>query len=73
MNPANDARAMASTLAALGFEVTTLYDATLPDMNDAARRFGDKLRAGGVGLFFYAGHGIQIRGRNEPIDLYRLA
>ena len=69
VNPVNDARAMASTLTALGFTVTSLYDASLVEMNDAARQFGDKLRAGGVGLFFYAGHGMQIRGRNFLIPV----
>lgn len=66
INPANDARAMTSTLAGLGFTVTSLFDASLTEMNEAARQFGDKLRAGGTGLFFYAGHGMQIRGRNFP-------
>ena len=69
VNPVNDARAMAATLAALGFTVTSLYDASLVEMNDAARQFGDKLREGGVGLFFYAGHGMQIRGRNFLIPV----
>ena len=69
VNPVNDARAMASTLTALGFTVTSLYDASLVEMNGAARQFGDKLRAGGVGLFFYAGHGMQIRGRNFLIPV----
>ena len=69
INPVNDARAMSSTLSGLGFTVTSLYDASLTDMNDAARQFGDKLRAGGVGLFFYAGHGMQIRGKNYLIPV----
>ena len=38
-------------------------------MSDAARDFGDTLRQGGVGLFFYAGHGVQIKGRNYLIPV----
>lgn len=39
-------------------------------MEDAVRNFGKKLRKGGVGLFYYAGHGIQVNGKNYliPID-----
>ena len=69
VNPVNDARAMTSTLASLGFTVTSLYDASLTEMNEASRQFGDKLRVGGVGLFFYAGHGMQIRGKNFLIPV----
>ncbi len=69
INPVNDARAMTAALTGLGFTVTNLYDASLTEMNEAARQFGDKLRAGGVGLFFYAGHGMQIRGKNYLIPV----
>jgi len=39
-------------------------------MEDAILEFGEKLKAGGVGMFFYAGHGVQVRGHNYlvPID-----
>lgn len=69
-NPVNDALAMARTLKEVGFSVTTLTDATLAQMTDAARAFGDGLGRGDVGLFYYAGHGMQIKGRNYliPID-----
>jgi TPR repeat protein len=64
-NPVNDARAMGRALQRLGFRVTLLEDASLRQMLDAARTFGDGLRqGGGVGLFYYAGHGMQIKGRN---------
>jgi uncharacterized caspase-like protein/TPR repeat protein len=69
INPVNDARAMTETLTSLGFNVMHVYDANLQQMNDAARQFGDQLRAGGVGLFFYAGHGMQIRGKNFLIPV----
>ena len=69
-NPARDAAAMANALKELGFSVTLLTNATLPQMSDAARQFGDRLGAGDVGLFYYAGHGMQIKGRNFliPVD-----
>lgn len=63
-NPVNDARAVAERLAALGFRVNRLEDASQEQMYDAIRVFGDTLRAGGVGLFYYAGHALQVRGRN---------
>jgi hypothetical protein len=69
-NPVNDARAMAATLRTLGFEVTALENATLTDMKRAIDDFGDSLRSGGgVGLFYFSGHGIQINGRNFIIPV----
>ena len=69
-NPVNDARDMASALKGLGFDVTLLTDASHQKMEAAAREFGLKLRQGGVGLFYYAGHGIQVAGENYlvPVD-----
>jgi Caspase domain len=58
-NPVNDARAMATTLRTLGFEVTALENAALTDMKRAIDDFGDRLRSGGgVGLFYFSGHGV---------------
>jgi hypothetical protein len=70
LNAANDARSIGQLLRELGFKVKELEDASLKDMNTAVRDFGDGLRKGGVGLFYYAGHGMQIRGRNYlvPVD-----
>jgi hypothetical protein len=69
-NPANDAKDIANALKPLGFEVTLKVDATLKAMENNIKRFGRKLREGGVGLFYYAGHGVQVAGRNYliPID-----
>jgi uncharacterized caspase-like protein len=69
-NPANDARAMAATLRRAGFDLIEREDATRRTMIEALRAFSEKLSPGGVGLFFYAGHGIQSRGANYliPID-----
>jgi uncharacterized caspase-like protein len=63
-NPVNDADDMASTLNRLGFDVILKKNAAQQDMEDAIRDLGDRLKKGGVGLFFYAGHGVQIAGKN---------
>ncbi len=63
-NPVNDARDMAQALKALGFGVTLLTDATHQQMEAAVRDFGKTLRQGGVGLFYFAGHGVQVGGEN---------
>lgn len=70
VNPVNDARAIAKTLEQNGFSVTNRENAGLKDMQILLRQFGDQLRKGGVGLFFFAGHGMQIKGRNFliPVD-----
>ena len=71
-NPVNDAKAIGSTLQQLGFEVTTLLDVDQRQMEQALRRFGSRLRdQNGVGLFYYAGHGMQVAGENYllPVDI----
>lgn len=69
-NPVNDALAMAEALRAFGFEVIERTDVTQKEMNRAITQFGQKLSGGGVGLFYYAGHGMQVRGKNflVPVD-----
>lgn len=68
-NPVNDARAVATELRGSGFKVALLENANLEAMFEAIREFGDQLRAGGVGVFYFAGHGVQIRGRNYLIPV----
>ena len=71
-NPVNDAKAIGSALQQLGFEVTTLLDVDQRQMEQALRRFGSRLRdQNGVGLFYYAGHGMQVAGENYllPVDI----
>lgn len=69
-NPVNDAQAMATTLGSLGFTITKLENASQRQMSEAIRAFGETLKRGGVGLFYFAGHGIQIHGENFliPVD-----
>jgi hypothetical protein len=69
-NPTNDARALAAALKALGFEVTAHENLGQREMRRAILDFGTRLREGGVGLFYFAGHGVQVNGRNYlvPVD-----
>ena len=71
-NPRNDAELMAKTLRRLDFEVITAFDASRTGIGRAIRSFGKALGAGGkdtVGLFYFAGHGVQARGRNYLIPI----
>src|SRR5262245_22712051 len=64
-NPVNDAQAVGKTLNELGFQVRILTNLTQTQMRRAVREFGDELHAKqGVGLFYFAGHGVQISNRN---------
>ncbi len=69
-NPANDARDIAAKLRKLGFDVTVRTDVVQKEMLRSLTDFGDKVQSGSEVLFFYAGHGMQVRGRNYliPID-----
>ena len=58
-NPINDARDMNATLTALGFEVKLLLDEDLPTMLSSLIEFGKRLEDDSVGLFYFAGHGMQ--------------
>jgi uncharacterized caspase-like protein len=68
-NPVNDATDMAAALAGLGFEVTLLKNASMQQMEEAVRAFGLKLRGGGMGLFYFAGHGVQVAGENYLVPV----
>jgi Caspase domain len=66
-NPTSDAQMVADTLTGLGFEVALVTDADQKGMKRAIREFGQKLRETGpqgIGLFYYAGHGVQVDGEN---------
>lgn len=66
-NPANDAKMMADTLSSLHFEVIRRLNADQTAMKRAIQEFGARLEKAGpnaVGLFYYAGHGIQLNGKN---------
>jgi len=63
-NPLNDADDMTEVLEQTGFKVTKLKNASLQEMKTAIQAFGRKLNDGGVGLFYFAGHGVQYQGEN---------
>jgi uncharacterized caspase-like protein len=63
-NPVADAQAVAWALRDLGFEVVLVEDGTLREMIEALRRFSHDARSAGVRLVYYAGHGVQLKGRN---------
>ena len=71
-NPANDARDMADQLERLGFDVILETNAVKRTMLAAMERFGRSLRDAKVGLFFFAGHGMQVKGINYliPVGAY---
>lgn len=68
-NPVNDATDIAKALKELGFEVTLLQNQDLQSMEAAIDDFSRQLRKGGVGVFYYAGHGVQVEGENYLIPL----
>ena len=75
INPPNDARTVSAELEKLGFRVNLLVDKTREEMSEAISLFVDRMQSGEVnadtGLFFYAGHGVQIDGENYilPTDV----
>jgi hypothetical protein len=70
LNPRNDAKAVGDALKRLGFEVEVAIDLSKVALDQAVRRFGDRLEGASVALFYYAGHGLEVNGVNYlvPID-----
>ena len=69
-NPKNDAADMAAAAERLGFKVIRGLDLDKSGMDRTIRQFAEALRGASIGMFFYAGHGLQVSGRNYlvPID-----
>jgi uncharacterized caspase-like protein len=69
-NPVNDARGIAKALKELGFEVTLRENAGQRDLAAAVRQFGSSISPGSAAVFYFAGHGMQVKGRNYlvPVD-----
>lgn len=72
-NAANDATLLAQSLEGVGFEVTLVTNTSQDDLKRSIAEFGRRLRSAGpdtVGLFYYAGHGVQSFGANYllPVD-----
>jgi formylglycine-generating enzyme required for sulfatase activity len=71
-NPKNDAKLIEKALKSAGFDVQTVIDADQKRMKRALSDFGAKLAGLGkdtVGLFYYAGHGVQVNGANYLIPV----
>jgi hypothetical protein len=69
-NPQRDAKLMAERLKTAGFTVTLLVDADQQAMKRAMVDFGRELRSSeAVGLFYYAGHGLQVNGLNYLVPV----
>lgn len=69
-NPRNDAEAISSALQDAGFDVITALDADLEAMQQAMLEFATRINRKSTALVFYAGHGVQVDGRNYllPVD-----
>lgn len=68
-NTKNDAVDIAKALTEKGFQVQRVLNANYRKMVTAIRKFGNKLFKGGIGLFYYAGHGVQVKGKNYLIPV----
>jgi hypothetical protein len=68
-NPTNDAEDIARALRGFGFEVIERKNQTLEGMNQAIAEFGSKIGGSEVALFYYAGHGIQVKNQNYLIPV----
>ncbi len=70
-NPVNDAKAISDTLRNTGFNVAVKLDATQAELSSAVQGFTQTLaESKGIGLFYFAGHGLQLAWRNYmiPVD-----
>ncbi|OKO70924.1 YARHG domain-containing protein [Bradyrhizobium sp. NAS96.2] len=71
-NPKNDAQLVAETLQRLGFALVggqAQVDLDKAGFDAAIQRFGSQLMGADVALFYYAGHGIQVRGTNYLVPV----
>jgi hypothetical protein len=71
-NPVNDAKLMAETLRALGFVIvggSARLDLDKAAFDGAVQGFSEQIQGADVGLFYYAGHGVQVRGQNYLVPV----
>jgi len=71
-NPMNDAKLMADTLRGLGFTLVggaAQIDLDKVKFDGAVESFGNQLPGADVALFYYAGHGVQVRGSNYLVPV----
>lgn len=67
----NDAKAVGAALESIGFEVLRAENVSRREMNSQVQSFASKLEKGDEAVFFFAGHGVEIQGRNFllPVDM----
>ena len=67
----NDAKAIGTALEGIGFTVLRAENLTRREMNRQLQSFASRLEAGDEAVFFFAGHGVEIAGRNYllPTDV----
>lgn len=70
-SPYNDARLIAASLEEVGFDVLLYLDTTSGEKEAIKSAIKEHLAAADIGVFFFAGHGMQYRGRNVllPTDV----
>lgn len=71
-NPANDASLMSETLMGLGFSLignSAQLDLDKNALDNAVQSFGREMQGADVALFYYAGHGVQVRGSNYLVPV----
>lgn len=69
-NTVNDAKTISDTLEEIGFDVTTLLNATSAQMRSALDDFAFHSETADLALIYYAGHGVEVQGENFllPVD-----
>jgi len=69
-NPANDAMDISTKLTDKGFKIIKKINPSTNELINSIKDFNKFLCLGGVGLFYYSGHGVQLKGQNYiiPVD-----
>ena len=68
-NPAHDAEDISDVLRTLGFSVQTKINVDHRQMEEAVNKFVQEIQNGDVALFYFSGHGVQVKGENYLIPL----
>lgn len=70
INPVNDAKAVSSALRDQGFDVSEFTDLGKQQVNELRQQIEKRVKRNTVLFFYYAGHGVQVEGRNYlvPVD-----
>lgn len=68
-SPVTDATDMGQALVNLGFDVTCKTNLNQNEMKQAIKAFGESIKPGVAGLFYYAGHAVQVNGRNYLVPI----